>query len=345
MTEPSTDLLRSAGSGCTADELQRLLAQRADIHAETDRGQSPLQLAAKAGHAHLVEALAAAGADPNLGNSCDGTPLYIAAYHDNEEVVDVLLRCRADINLAFHHCPPPLFGAAHTGNMKLVQKLLAQRANVNERANWDQSTAILQTSLFGYTEVVKELVAARADVNVRRTDTTIMDCGATSVLLAAKRGHAETVRLLLESRCSVNASNTNSESPLFGATLRNHPETVQVLLENRADLHQRSEHEEMPTALHAASSKDSLEIAQLLMIAKADLTSVSPAGHVVLAVTKVEACAPLLEAAAQEAIARVSDIQPSQMMLLMQGLLPLGGEHPALNKMADNWAASFYEAT
>ena len=163
-----------------------------------------------------------------------------------------------------------------------------------ERANWDQSTAILQTSLFGYTEVVNELVAARADVNVRRTDTTIMDCGATPVLLAAKRGHTETVKLLLESRCSVNASNTNSESPLFGATLRNHPETVQVLLESRADLHQRSEHEEMPTALHAAASKDSLEIAQLLMIAKADLTSVSPAGHVPLDLAKSDEMRQLL---------------------------------------------------
>ena len=57
MTEPSTDLLRSAGSGCTADELQRLLAQRADIHAETDRGQSPLQLAAKAGEHGLDRSL------------------------------------------------------------------------------------------------------------------------------------------------------------------------------------------------------------------------------------------------------------------------------------------------
>ena len=162
------------------------------------------------------------------------------------------------------------------------------------RANWDQATAILQTSLFGYTEVVKELIAARADVNVRRTDTTIMDCGATSVLLAAKRGHAETVKLLLESRCSVNASNTSSESPLFGATLHNRPDTVQVLLENRADLHQRSEHADLPTALHAAASKNSLEIAQLLIISRADLTSVSPAGQVPLDLAKSDEMRQLL---------------------------------------------------
>ena len=155
-----------------------------------------------------------------------------------------------------------------------------------EKANWDGSAAILQTSLHGYTEVVAELIAARADVNVRRTDTRIMDCGATSVLLAAKRGHSETVKLLLRSRCSANASNTNSESPLFGAALHNHPETIQVLLEGRADLQQRTENEDMPTALHAASKMDLPEVAQLLLNARADPTSVSPAGHAPLDLAK-----------------------------------------------------------
>ena len=47
MAASSTALLRAATFGCTASQLRGLLAQRADIYAETDRGQSPLQLAAK----------------------------------------------------------------------------------------------------------------------------------------------------------------------------------------------------------------------------------------------------------------------------------------------------------
>ena len=81
--------------------------------------------------------------------------------------------------------------------------------------SYDDTTAILQTSLHGHADVVAELLAARADVNVRRSDPGIMDCGATALLLAAKRGHSETVKLLLRGRCDVNASNVNAEGALY----------------------------------------------------------------------------------------------------------------------------------
>lgn len=66
---------------------------------------------------------------------------------------------------------------------------------------------------------------------------------------------------------------------------------------------------------------------------------------VVLAITKVPACRPLLEAAASQASNRVAEIPPAQLILLMQGLLPLGGQHHALVRMLDQWAFSFAEAT
>merc|ERR1712150_443083 len=65
---------------------------------------------------------------------------------------------------------------------------------------------------------------------------------------------------------------------------------------------------------------------------------------VVLAIGKLPACRPLLEAAATEAVNRVSDIPSAQMILLVQGLLPLGG-HPALSRILDLWAVSFGEAS
>jgi len=147
--------------------------------------------------------------------------------------------------------------------------------------SYDDITAILQTSLHGHADVVAELLAARADVNVRRSDPGIMDCGATALLLAAKRGHSETVKLLLRGRCDVNASNVNAEGALYGAASNNRPDTLQLLLA-RADLHQRCEYGEIPTALHAAAKRDFQEVAQLLVLAGADLTSTSPAGQVPL---------------------------------------------------------------
>eukprot|EP00927_Polykrikos_kofoidii_P029606 TRINITY_DN25588_c0_g1_i1.p1 TRINITY_DN25588_c0_g1~~TRINITY_DN25588_c0_g1_i1.p1 ORF type:complete len:1950 (+),score=472.38 TRINITY_DN25588_c0_g1_i1:531-5852(+) len=57
----------------------------------------------------------------------------------------------------------------------------------------------------------------------------------------------------------------------------------------------------------------------------------------VLAASSVEQCKPLLSAASKQAVARVADLRPAQMVLLTQGMLPLGDEHPAMCELLDTW--------
>ena len=119
--------------------------------------------------------------------------------------------------------------------------------------------------------MVAELIAARADLTVKRTDRTIQDCDATAVFLAAKRGHTDTVRLLLEHRCSVNDATVDGEGPLFAAAAANHPDTVQVLLDARADLQQSTNYQEPGRAMlffNRSSSKGKLQHGQLLWMDK-----------------------------------------------------------------------------
>jgi len=56
---------------------------------------------------------------------------------------------------------------------------------------------------------------------------------------------------------------------------------------------------------------------------------------IVLAVGKVAACRSLLNLAAEEATQRVSSLPDAQLLLLMQGLLPLGTGHPSLIRILD----------
>ncbi|CAJ1427588.1 unnamed protein product [Effrenium voratum] len=275
--------------------LRTLLAERADVNEESDRGVTAFQTAVKAGLVEVLEVLASARADPNVGNSCDGTPLTSAAFQSHQDVVELLLRQRADVNAAYHQCYPPIFAAAHKGNLQLLRTLLSARASANTQC-FDQTTAILQTSWFGHKEVVAELIAARADLTVKRTDRTIQDCDATAVFLAAKRGHTDTVRLLLEHRCSVNDATVDGEGPLFAAAAANHPDTVQVLLDARADLQQSTNYQELPTALHAASERGLREVASLLLAAGADPTLRAPEGQSPLDLAKDPKMRELLEA-------------------------------------------------
>ncbi|CAJ1369020.1 unnamed protein product [Effrenium voratum] len=275
--------------------LRTLLAERADVNEESDRGVTAFQTAVKAGLVEVLEVLASARADPNVGNSCDGTPLTSAAFQSHQDVVELLLKQRADVNAAYHQCYPPIFAAAHKGNLQLLRTLLSARASANTQC-FDQTTAVLQTSWFGHKEVVAELIAARADLTVKRTDRTIQDCDATAVFLAAKRGHTDTVRLLLEHRCSVNDATVDGEGPLFAAAAANHPDTVQVLLDARADLQQSTNYQELPTALHAASERGLRAVASLLLAAGADPTLRAPEGQSPLDLAKDPKMRELLEA-------------------------------------------------
>eukprot|EP00747_Dinoflagellata_sp_TGD_P168698 gnl/TRDRNA2_/TRDRNA2_195702_c0_seq1.p1 gnl/TRDRNA2_/TRDRNA2_195702_c0~~gnl/TRDRNA2_/TRDRNA2_195702_c0_seq1.p1 ORF type:complete len:502 (-),score=106.00 gnl/TRDRNA2_/TRDRNA2_195702_c0_seq1:50-1525(-) len=64
---------------------------------------------------------------------------------------------------------------------------------------------------------------------------------------------------------------------------------------------------------------------------------------VVLAVGKVSSCKALLEAGAAEAGNKLSEFAPAQLVLLTQGLVALGGDHPQLAKVLDVWATSCEE--
>jgi len=66
---------------------------------------------------------------------------------------------------------------------------------------------------------------------------------------------------------------------------------------------------------------------------------------VVLAIGQVPACEPLLEAAAVEASCnRLADLPTAQALLLTQGLLPLGGQHRALERVLTWWESILVEA-
>lgn len=66
---------------------------------------------------------------------------------------------------------------------------------------------------------------------------------------------------------------------------------------------------------------------------------------VILAIGHVSSCRQLLEAAAFSAVQRLQDLPSAQMMLLTQGMLPLGGHHAALGRLLDFWADYFQEAS
>jgi ankyrin repeat protein len=95
----------------------------------------------------------------------------------------------------------PLTIAAHSGNNAEVQKLLQQGAKVVNEKDSNGLTALMWAARSGHTEVMKSLVDAGADMNLR-------DCasnGWTALIHAVHKNQNKAVLLLIERGADVNA--------------------------------------------------------------------------------------------------------------------------------------------
>src|SRR6185295_7981542 len=83
------------------DVFTMLLAAGANVRAVTRLGSyTPLILASEMGHAKVIDALVAAGADPKATTASGVTPLMLAASAGSADAVKTLIARGADVNAA-----------------------------------------------------------------------------------------------------------------------------------------------------------------------------------------------------------------------------------------------------
>ena len=112
-------------------------------------GTTALLFAIQNGHADVVQALLAKGADANAqassGEIAEEPALFVAAQYGGHDVVQVLLRMKGiAINARRYDGRTPLMIASYLGYRDVVQVLLAKGADVNARDNNGQ-TALMNT--------------------------------------------------------------------------------------------------------------------------------------------------------------------------------------------------------
>jgi ankyrin repeat protein len=163
------------------------------------------------------------------------------------------------INLQFdwRYVMTALMNAVKNNDVALVRELIQQGVNVNELdANKDASLII--AAYKGYTEIVKLLLEAGADVSV-------VDPGmqATALHAAAYAGHAQAAKLLIEHNIDIDKQGPyNGYTALHDAVWQNNIETARALIEAGANLHIKSHTGETP--LEFAKSRNHREIVALI---------------------------------------------------------------------------------
>jgi ankyrin repeat protein len=192
------------------------------------------------------------------------------------------------------HSITPLLKASWDGDLPIVQYLISKRANINARAGDTKETALMNAVTRGHVEIVKALLAAKAEVAPRnRFDFNaftsavaagnqeiaglLLDAGAkindgmsglTPLAFAVSSGNIDMMRFLAAHGADVNyGAKTGDQTALISAIIGAQIEAVKTLIELKADVNAKMK--DGTTPLKLARKGDQEEIIALLEAAGA----------------------------------------------------------------------------
>jgi ankyrin repeat protein len=190
------------------------------------------------------------------------------------------------------HSITPLLKAAWDGDVPIVQYLIGKGADVNARATDTKETALINAVTREHTEVIKALLAAKADVTLRNS----FDFNAFTSAVAA--GNQEIAALLLDASAKV-GEGASGLTPLAFAVSTGNVEMIRFLVKRGADVNQGAKSGGQ-TALISAIYGAQIESVKTLIELKADVNAKMKDGTTPLKLARKgdqEEIAALLEAA------------------------------------------------
>lgn len=246
---------------------EQLLSSGANVNYVDRNGVTPLLAAAHEGWLPMVEQLVTAGAEVNFvplglrefalsrssaplsdrevmaAASRGDTAMIAAGRVEHIEVVDYLLEHNGRFDIANRQGELLLFIAAARGDNALVEKLLAHGADANtleyEGRNGHQSqtksamgrdSVLIRAAEQGHLEVVRQLIAAGADVNYRGF------LGKSVLYAAVEQGRVSVVEMLLKNGAHAGQASAAGITPIMQAAKSGNHRLIQVLLDKGADI-------------------------------------------------------------------------------------------------------------
>lgn len=246
----------------SAGMIEMLVAAKADVNARAAGGDTALMAAVRLDREdEVVRTLLAARADVNAANDSGDTALIIAAerygvtgaraghyynYKSRDSILKALLAAGADaaaVNRDGESALTIMAAKAGAEALPLVRALVESGGRSHPRAV-DLLAAIRRAAGRSTSDIVRELIAAGADVNATDED------GSPALIVAAgESGNAGVVRALLKAGARVDARDADGDTALTAAVreylpggdepvrkaLHRDPEVIRALLDAGAD--------------------------------------------------------------------------------------------------------------
>ncbi|XP_063908779.1 ankyrin repeat domain-containing protein 17 isoform X5 [Zophobas morio] len=161
--------------------------------ADIELGAStPLMEAAQEGHLDLVKFLLENDANVHAQTQTGDTALTYACENGHTDVADYLLQYGADLEHESEGGRTPLMKACRAGHLCTVQFLISKGANVRRQTTNNDHTPLSLACAGGHLSVVELLLSHHADPCHKLKDNSTM------LIEAAKGGHTNVVQLLLD---------------------------------------------------------------------------------------------------------------------------------------------------
>ena len=236
------------------DIVRTLVNHKANVNARTDRGDSPLTLAAMNKHDNVVHALLSDSQCLVDAKGQDGyTALHHSCIYGHVDVVRTLVKHKANVNARTDRGDTPLTLAARNDNDNVVHALLSDSQCHVDAKGQDGYTALDCSCRYGYVDIVRTLVKHKANVNART------DSGDTPLTLAARNKHDNVVHALLsDSQCLVDAKGQDGSTALHYSCRYGHVDIVRTLVNHKANVNARTDSGDTPLILAARNKHDNV---------------------------------------------------------------------------------------
>ncbi|XP_071086322.1 ankyrin-3-like, partial [Haliotis cracherodii] len=271
------NILHQACKGGDMETVKKVLAQnKLDINRRSKNRETPVMMAASAGHGELVDFLVNTGADMSLVNTGGDNILHQACRVGDEETVRrVIAQSKLDINSRSKNSETPVMIAAKAGYVKLVVFLMKKRADMS-LANKCGENILHQACRGGDIETVREVLAQdKLDINSSSKN------GETPVMMAARAGYVELVDFLVKKGADMSLVNSGGDNILHQACRGGDIETVKtVLAQDKLDINSRSKNGETPVMMAARAGY--VELVDLLVKKGGDMSLVNNSGDNIL---------------------------------------------------------------
>eukprot|EP00918_Siedleckia_nematoides_P098218 GHVU01215022.1.p1 GENE.GHVU01215022.1~~GHVU01215022.1.p1 ORF type:complete len:513 (-),score=46.76 GHVU01215022.1:6-1544(-) len=266
--------LHAAGRTGQSNMCVELLKHGADPDVISAQNTTCLETVIQAGHTDLVALLLRNGVCPDgpvLNNKAfpgRRSSLHYAVKEERGDLVALLLSYDAIPDVQDEENLTPLHLASRTGQNDVIKLLIEAACDLNIKRglrSWDQGgyTPLHEAVKHEQPKTVRLLSDSGADMNAQD------DHMRTPLLLACELGFENVAKTLIQCGCDVNLSDLGNDTPLIYATKSNKKSLVLELLQAKCDVDFKGAGQR--TAMHHSAEKGYHNITNLFLNAGANL--------------------------------------------------------------------------